>query len=133
MRVVIDTNVFLSGIFWSGPPSRILDAWQEMRVKLVCSVDILNEYERVGEVLSKKYKQVDIGPILDLVIKSAELYVPVKLIEQVSRDPDDEMFIATAVAGKCNYIISGDKDLLDVDGYSGLCICKPATFVKEHL
>lgn len=133
IRLVLDTNVFLSGIFWSGPPSKLLDAWLENKIKMVFSVDILQEYERVGQILSKKYKGVDVKPFIDLVIRYGEMYSPVKLKSAVTCDPYDEMFIATALAGKCKLIVSGDSDLLDVDGYADINIVKPGPFVRKYL
>jgi putative PIN family toxin of toxin-antitoxin system len=63
-KVVIDTNVFVSGIFFSGPPSRILKAWQDDRILIAISEDIIEEYRRVTEELSKKLKDVEIDSIL---------------------------------------------------------------------
>ena len=48
MRVVIDTNVFVSGVFWKGPPAEILRAWRAGRIEIVLSPEILDEYRRVG-------------------------------------------------------------------------------------
>ena len=67
MRVVLDTNVLMSGLFFSGLPARILAAWTEGRFELVSSVEILAEYRRVGERLNQKFTSIDINPILDLV------------------------------------------------------------------
>lgn len=57
MRVILDTNVFVSGIFFSGPPYEILHAWRQGRVTLVVSVEILSEYERVGQELAKQFPE----------------------------------------------------------------------------
>ncbi len=52
LKVVMDTNVFVSGVFFSGPPYRILNAWQSGEFELVISREILDEYRRVGEILA---------------------------------------------------------------------------------
>jgi predicted nucleic acid-binding protein len=49
VRVILDTNVFVSGIFFGGPPYRILKAWRDGELRLVVSQEILNEHQRVGE------------------------------------------------------------------------------------
>ena len=67
MRIVLDTNVFISGIFFSGPPSQVLKAWKGKHIQIVLSEEILTEYQRVGEELSSKYSKIDIGPIIDLL------------------------------------------------------------------
>lgn len=51
MRVILDTNVFISGVFFGGPPSRILEGWHDGRVTLVLSPEILDEYQRVAAEL----------------------------------------------------------------------------------
>lgn len=52
LKAVMDTNVFVSGVFFSGPPYQILKAWQSGEFELVVSHDILDEYRRVGEILA---------------------------------------------------------------------------------
>ncbi len=117
-RIVLDTNVFISGIFWSGPPAKILSAWESGFIKLVYSSDILAEYIRVSELLNKKYSKVNVSPFLNLVTIHGELIKPVSLQEQVSCDIDDDKFIAAALAATC-CIVSGDNDLLNINGYGG--------------
>jgi len=73
MRVVLDTNVLMSGIFFTGPPARILTAWAEGALDLLASVDILAEYRRVGDRLRKKYPSVDVDPVLDLIIRESRI------------------------------------------------------------
>ena len=52
MRIVLDTNVLISGIFFSGPPYEILKAWREKRIQFVLSAEIFDEYIRVAEILT---------------------------------------------------------------------------------
>jgi predicted nucleic acid-binding protein len=68
MKLVLDTNVLVSGIFFSGPPAAILKAWSMDKVRLVVSPEILDEYKRVAEELSGKFPDVAIQPILELVV-----------------------------------------------------------------
>ncbi len=133
IRLLLDTNVFVSGIFWSGPPAKILDAWHKKTLKVVCSLNILDEYRRVGDILSKKYHGLDINPFINRMVKESDLFSPIKLKGPVSRDPDDDKFIAVAIAAKCRLIVSGDKDLLSVNGHAGIAIITPNDFVKEYL
>lgn len=133
IRVIIDTNVLMSGIFWSGAPAKILEAWQQKKLKMVISPDVLDEYSRVGHILANKYPGVDIVPIMELVTIHSELFLPQPLSVAVSRDPDDDKFIALAMAAKCKIIVSGDSDLLDIDRYDGVGIIKPGDFVKQYL
>ena len=132
-KIVLDTNVFMSGIFWSGHPAKILDAWQERKLDIVLSLEILDEYIRIGKALSKKYPGVDVNPFIDMVALHGKLFSPVELLKPVSRDPNDDMFIAVAISSNTKIIVSGDKDLLDVDGYSKIKIIRPRKFVEDFL
>jgi putative PIN family toxin of toxin-antitoxin system len=67
VRIVLDTNVFISGIFFSGPPARILEAWRDGKIELAISPDILNEYQRVAHELSRQFPSIDLGPVLGLI------------------------------------------------------------------
>ena len=132
IRVVLDTNVLVSGIFWSGAPSHILEAWHDCKIKLVTSPDILQEYSRVTQAISRKYKNIDISRIIELVTILSDVYQPVKLDSAISRDPDDDKFIACALSAGCHIIVSGDKDLLDVGSYGEVKILSPSDFLKAY-
>ncbi len=131
IRFILDTNVFISGIFWPGIPARILDACEQEKAIMLVSSEILEEYFRIVEIMTNKKPAVDVSRYINLITLTAELCTPIKLLHPVSRDPDDDKFIATALAANCKLIVSGDKDLLDVSGYAEIKIIKPAVFVKQ--
>ena len=133
MKVILDTNVFISGVFYSGPPNQILNAWRDGKIQLVISHDILREYLRVGEIFADKFPSIELQPILDLVTIEAELHVVEDLSERVCSDPDDDKFLACAIASGSKIIVSGDKHLVKVSGFHGIEILKPHEFIKRHL
>ena len=133
LKVVMDTNVFVSGVFFSGPPYQILEAWQSGEFELVVSEAILDEYRRVGNILGKERPNIDLSPILNFVVEHAKVYKPVKLKEPVCEDPDDDKFFACALASGSKVIISGDKHLLKVTGYEGIEVLKPREFVDRYM
>ena len=133
MKAILDTNVFISGVFFKGPPYQVLKAWREGRIQLLISDEIFEEYQRVGELLSKDYPKVDLGPFLELLAINTEFVMPEKLKNTVCEDPDDDKFLACALAGKSKIIISGDKHLLRVSGYKGIKVLRPRKFVDEYL
>ena len=133
MRLVVDTNVFISGIFFSGPPYEILNAWRHRKVELVISPDILDEYRRVAEKLSKQYPGVDLGSVLELLAIKAQIVEAPPLDEGVCSDPDDDKFISCALASRTKLICSGDKALLRASGYRGITILRPKDFVDTYL
>ncbi|HOE23773.1 MAG TPA: putative toxin-antitoxin system toxin component, PIN family [Smithellaceae bacterium] len=133
MKVILDTNVFISGVFYSGAPNQILNAWRDGKIQLVISHDILREYLRVGEIFADKFPSIELQPILDLVTIEAELHVAEDLSERVCSDPDDDKFLACAIASGSKIIVSGDKHLVKVSGFHGIEILKPHEFIKRHL
>ena len=132
-KVVIDTNVFVSGILFSGPPSRILKAWQDDRIQIAVSKDIIEEYRRVIDELSVKYENINIDPILELLFIEAELVPSHSFDQPVCEDPDDDKFLACAITSKSKYIISGDKHLLKIDRYLNSIIVTPRYFIDNLL
>ncbi len=133
MRVIIDTNVFLSGIFWSGNPGKILDAWSRKELTFVLSKEILDEYIRVGERLSLKYPLIDISPFIDLLMVHAEFHEPFILSKPISRDPQDDKFLALSIAAECPCIVSGDNDLVTITHLQEIKILTPSEFVAQYL
>ena len=133
MRIVLDTNVFISGVFFSGPPYKILEAWRDGRLVLVVSPEILEEYYRVGENLSSRYTEVDITPVLEFVTINAEIVSPPDFAKPICTDPDDNKFFTCAIAGHCPVIISGARHLLDKSGFYGIWVRKPRDFVDNLL
>jgi putative PIN family toxin of toxin-antitoxin system len=114
VKIVLDTNVLMSGMFFTGSPYEILRAWRDGRIHLVISTDILNEYQRVAEELARQFPDVDVSRILDLLTVSAQIIQAPPLPEPVCSDPEDDKFLACAVAGSAKYVVAGDKQLLKV-------------------
>ena len=133
MKVILDTNVFISGIFFTGPPSQILKAWENRSFQIVISKHILSEYQSVAESLSSKFPSIDIIPIIELFTVHCELIDTHGVNISLCEDPDDDKFIECAVASKCKTIISGDKHLLKLTGYDGIAVLKPRQFLEKYL
>lgn len=133
MRIVLDTNVLMSGIFFGGAPGKILRAWQADRLALVASPEIIGEYIATADLLSVRYSSLVLEPILSLIVKYAELWQSPALTEQVCSDPDDDKFLACALASDTKFVISGDKALRRVSGFRDIIVCSPRQFVDEHL
>lgn len=131
MKVVLDTNVFVSGVFFGGTPGRVLEAWRDGRAEVVLSREIIAEYVRVGEELAARFPGVDLGPALELLAVSTTLVDSTQLPEPVSRDPDDDKFLACALAAGADCVVSGDRDLLDVSPYEGVVVLTPRDFCNQ--
>jgi putative PIN family toxin of toxin-antitoxin system len=133
VRVILDTNVFVSGVFFAGPPYRILEAWRDGELQLVVSQEILEEYQRVGETLAEQFPGINLQPIIDLVTPNAEIFPNQVLPGSVCEDPDDDKFIACAIVSRCKVIVSGDRHLLKVPGFGGIKVMRPRQFIDEYL
>lgn len=127
MRVILDTNVVISGIFFGGIPSRILSAWTSGHIILVLSPDILDEYRRVAHELHSRYPEpvIALEPVLTLLAMNATIVDAPPLKTKVSADIDDDMFLACALASGTSTIISGDRHLRDVSGWKSIEVLTP--------
>jgi len=133
VRVVLDTNVFISGVFFTGPPHKILRAWRNGTLRLCVSAEIVDEYVEVADRLASKFPPINPQPVLTLLSANAEIHDARPLAEPVSDDPDDDKFIACAVASGSRMIVSGDRHLLRVSGHAGVEVLRPRDFVEKHL
>jgi len=133
MRFVLDTNVLMSGIFFSGPPARILAAWAEGRFDLLATVEILAEYRRVAKRLAKQYPSIDVDPVLDLVILECRIVEPLPVPPEACDDEDDVKFLACAISGQATCVVSGDRALLRASGYEGIEVLTPRSVVRRFL
>ena len=133
MKIVLDTNVFISGIFFGGPPSQILQSWRQSKTRIVLTEQILTEYQRIGEELSAKYPSVSIKQIIELFTVFGEFVETRGISETICDDPDDNKFIECAIASQIKLIVSGDKHLLNISGYKNIEVLKPREFVDTYL
>jgi len=133
VRIILDTNVFVSAVFFGGLPARILTAWRDGEIQIVLSAEILEEYQRVGQLLADRYSGIDLEPFLALLAVHAELVHARALPELVCSDPDDDKFLACAMAGGVRIIVSGDKDLLEQSEWNGIRVLRPRQFADEFL
>ena len=83
--------------------------------------------------LAATHQGIDLQAILQIVAMQAEIVLPAPLGESVCEDPDDDKFLACAVASGVTCIVSGDKHLLRVSGYRGICVLRPREFVERYL
>jgi putative PIN family toxin of toxin-antitoxin system len=107
--------------------------WYDRKVDLVISLEILDEYQRVAEELAQEFSGVDVARILDLLTFGAEIVHAPPLPEPVCSDPEDDKFLACAVAGSAKYVVTGDKQLLKVSRHGNVEIVNPRWFIESHL
>lgn len=127
---MIDTNVFVSS-FFGGKPKKVIDLWKDGKITLCLSGDILDEYIEVLIRLNMKDER-EFEELLTLFSKGYNTVFTKNIpqINIVKNDPDDDKFIATALALKARFIITGDKHLLSLKEYRGIKIVEPDKFLR---
>jgi putative PIN family toxin of toxin-antitoxin system len=130
IRVVIDTDVFVSS-FFGGNPKRVIDLWKDAEIILCISKDILDEYIDVLQRVGLK-EESGIGELLSLFAKGFNILFTTKTpkIDAVKDDPEDDKFIECAVALKAEAIVTGDRALKSIGEYMGIKILTPREFLK---
>jgi len=133
MRIILDTNVLVSGIFFTGIPFEILTGIKQNKCTVVISSDIISEYKQTIQKLAEHFPKINADDQLELLITSSTICEPKPLPNAICDDPDDDKFIACALASKTKIIVSGDKHLLAVSGYQGIKVLKPREFMLKYL
>ena len=130
MRIVIDTNVLISGVFFGGFPRKILSLVVNQKITACATAEIIDEYEEiVQEMIDRKQGHID-KSILAPLIKAMEIIEPVSQIE-ICRDPDDNKFLEFPKDSRALFIVSGDKDLLVIKEYDNVQIVTAKDFCQE--
>jgi putative PIN family toxin of toxin-antitoxin system len=130
--IVLDTGVFVAGVFWRHEPHACLKAWLHGLICPVVSEDIFAEYERVlHKVKAKEHFATDLKPWLDLTRNSALWVTPVPLPEPVCRDRHDDKFIAAALAAGSRTLIARDADLTVLQKPFGVEILTPRAWLSR--
>lgn len=127
-RVVLDSNVIVSAIIFGGKPQVLLKKAYKREIQGIISEIILaginDVFVKHFEIPTSKLKK------LNRRIRAKFDVVNPRTMVKVSRDPDDNKILEAAVEGTCDYIVTGDKDLLDLRKYKNIKILSPAEFLK---
>jgi putative PIN family toxin of toxin-antitoxin system len=133
MRIVLDTNVLLSGVVFGGIPDRVILAIKKKKYRVITSPFILGELrkhlrDKIGwENFRIEYAIRNLGRI-------SEVIEPKKKVGRIKTDKSDNNILACAVEGKADYIVSGDKKhLLSLKKFRGIPIYSPQEFLKKVL
>jgi len=131
-RLVLDTNVFVSGLIWpASVPGRVMDQ-AVAQCRLLASRDTLDEL--VTTLLSARFNpylsRADRDVALERLIPLLELAEPIQIV-RLCRDPKDDKFLEAALNGLADVLVSGDKDLLVLNPFSGIAIVTPADYLAR--
>ena len=133
MRVVLDTNVLVSALLSAhGPPASIYRAWIQRRFVLLTSASQLKELQRTLKkpALAARIRPHSIGTLVNRLKRRAEVVSALPSIDR-SPDPDDNLILAIAEAGRAAYLVSGDRSgLLALVRHRSTRIVSPAGFER---
>ena len=131
-RVVLDTNVLVSALLFKGRVSRFLTLWQQGKLAPLLSKETFEELKKVLTYPKFSLDQEEIGGILeDEVLPFFEIVDPVEAIKGICPDPDDDPFIACAVSGGAEFVVSGDGQLVGLKQYKTVRFVTPSEFLKR--
>ncbi|MBU2609764.1 MAG: putative toxin-antitoxin system toxin component, PIN family [Chloroflexi bacterium] len=128
MRIVLDTNIFISAVL-GGRLGVIVDEWKTGKFKLIITDSIAREYFDVINRPKFKIPQDEIIATTDYLLQTAEFVTPEEEIHVIFADPTDDKFLEAAVAGKVNFIVSGDGHLLELKSFSEIPIISAREFI----
>ena len=132
MLAVIDTGVFVSGVFWRREPHRVLRAWRSGLLTPIVSQEIFDEYKRVLEDVKREEEfTTDILPWLAAVQVSAVWVTPMVIERKICRDPNDDKFIEAALAAGAALLIARDPDLTVLQKPFGIEILTPRAWLSR--
>ncbi len=130
VRVVLDTNILVSGLLHNGKPRRLLELAVQGKIEIVSSVEMIEE---LGEVLSREkfgLRKEEQAIMLDFVIRVSRITVLKSKFKAVKEDPDDDTVINTAYDGNADYIVSGDGKVLGLKQFGKILIMKADDMLK---
>lgn len=125
-RIVLDTNILISGIFWGGSPRALYELASEEKFVLLSSENLMAELHRVVHYpkFERSLNKRNTTPqqVIQRLRAMAQLVTPVEIPSDAVRDIDDVHVLACAVGGQADYIVSGDDDLLTLQAYENIPI-----------
>lgn len=130
LKVVLDTNIIVSGIFWQGLPRLILDLARDEKIEVFISLPILKELNRV--LTGKKFRltQIEVDRIHKDILNYTIPITPLSLEEVNIPDKRDTIILEIATTAKVDYLITGDPHLLNLQTFKGIKIVTAREFLS---
>ncbi len=128
-KIVIDTNVFVSGVVFGVTPKIVLDFVRLSNIELLMS-QLLAE-EILAQMYRFRIEEITNQVVRYTIFSQARMIAP-RIVPAISRDPKDDMLLALSLAGKAEYLITGDKDLLILRTFERTKIVTPSEFLTIY-
>ena len=135
MRVVLDTNIWLSGIFWKGEAYKLIETCLKKEIRIIVTQEILSE---IACVLSKEAKfqefiqnkQQSIEDLIRTILSISSLIESKIKLDIIKEHPQDNIILEAAIKGKADYIISYNSHILNISEFRKIKILNPQDFFK---
>jgi putative PIN family toxin of toxin-antitoxin system len=136
MKVVLDTNILVSAMFWNGDSDKIIRLAEEKKVEIILSKDILDELSKVlgyKDIQDKvKDKNLEVRNSFQKIVELATIIESEEKVDIIKDDPADNKFLECAKAGKADFIISKDKHLFNLKKFENISIITPKEFLESR-
>ncbi len=131
LKAVIDTNVWVSGLLTHGKPREVLNRFENGLFTISYPPELIDELRKIPNhrKLASRISTAELENIIALIELSGTL-ITIGHVPPVSRDPNDDIFLACAVSSHSDFLITGDNDLLDLKTQSSTEIVTPAAFLE---
>jgi putative PIN family toxin of toxin-antitoxin system len=130
MKIVIDSNIFVSSFFWGGNPQKIFDRVINGLDELFITDEIIDEIESVMGSRKFNANMSEIEDYVKIIEKYSKKTVSKNVSESISRDKDDDKILQCGFDGNVDFIITGDKDLLVFKEYKAIKIMTPKDYLE---
>jgi len=130
MKIVIDSNIFVSSFFWGGYPrevyERIINGFDELYI----TDEIIMEIKSVMNSRKFNLNSIEIDDYIKIIEKYSKKIVSKNIPKSISRDRNDDKILQCGIDGNVDYIVTGDKDLLVLKEYETIKIIKPKDYLE---
>lgn len=130
LKVVLDTNVYVSALGWRGKEHRIFRKCVAGEVALYLSYEILQEIERVLTYPKFGFTEEERKSFLRLIRQVGRVVMPLEGVHRITDDPSDDKFLTCAIAAEADVIVSGDRHLLRLGSFRRVRIVSPREFLN---
>lgn len=136
MKVVLDTNIIVSGLLWSGLPSQVLNLVEKHKIEPCFSIETITElehtlkYEKFANIL--KINNINVNQFVTRLAKDFFILPQQPIINIIKNDPSDNIFLACAIGAKANCIVSGDKHLIKLKEFQNIPIFTAKDFLEKY-
>jgi putative PIN family toxin of toxin-antitoxin system len=131
LRIVLDTNILVSAVIAKGKPRDLLRLAIQRRYLLVASSETIEEFVQVLQRPKFKMSRNEVVKAKNVLVKTGKTVNVTSKRRVIQEDPDDDIFLNTALDGKADYIVSGDPHLLDLSKYKGIKIVTVDDMLKK--